>query len=163
MASKRKAKKKSVSKAKKNVAAPKAPPAAPPVKPQMPVPARPGKPGALRSIQGEDFWEYKAQVMEDRTIGLRSEILRLKTEAVERRKHMATLTNLISDLESQLAAKDEEIIGFEAKALETDRLGVQHGNNAILTKLRIDTKTQQVKFAGNSLVVGPIPRELQKK
>ena len=148
MASKRKAKKKSVSK--KPAVKPPVPAETPPVKPD---------PMTARAIHGEGFWQYKAQLLADRSLSLRDEILRLRKEAVDHRGHLATLTKLVAEKEEQLAAKDQMIIDLETQGLEEERVVIQRDNANVLHKLRIDTKTHDVRLVGESLVLQPKPKQ----
>jgi hypothetical protein len=145
MPNKRKTKKKA---AKKEKAAPK------------PVPV---KPGVARKIEGLEFWKYKAQLLEDRSIGLRAEIIELQQGAAEYRGKTATLTKLISDLEQQLADKEAVIVGYEKRFLEADRANVQRGNAALVAELQIDTNTHDAQIIGDSLVLRLKPKEARKK
>jgi len=119
--------------------------------------------GTSRKIDGIGFWRYKAQLMEDKTIILRDEILFLRRTAADQRSKVATLTKLISELEDQLAGKEGEVIEFEKKFLDAERLGVQRGNTAVLTELQINPNTHDIKMGEDCLVVEQKPREYQKK
>ena len=150
MASKRKTKKKQADK--KTETAPK----------PAPAPTSP-KPGMARKIEGLPFWKYKAQLMADRNIGLRDAILKLRRESAEQRGKMSVLTKLISEMEQQIADKENEIVGYETRLLDVDKADVQQGNVAITAELQIDPRTHDIQIVGESLILRPKPKEFRKK